>query len=154
MIEALLDPKRIKLDMQATTKREALEELVDLLELDEHSKKILLDALWKRELAASTGVGRGIAIPHTRSTVLKGLHLVVGISKKGIDFDSADGKPVHIIFMLVSDYEDTSSQYLIALGNIAQLARKLVDTNADYLSVSSEKELIDLLVGVWQKEES
>ena len=152
MIKSLLDPKYVKLNMQAKTKKEALKELVDLLELDESSKKVLLDALWKRELAASTGVGRGIAIPHTRSTVIDRLYLLIGVSKEGIEFDSADGKPVHILFMLISDYQNQPSKYLIALGKVAQLARRLVDKEVDYLSVSDEKELIDLIASLEEEE--
>ena len=92
--------KGIITDMKAKTKKEALVELVDRLvflhpELDREN---VLQTLEDREKIGSTGVGDGVAIPHGK---LKGLTTVVGVfgrSKEGIDFESLDGKPVHLFF--------------------------------------------------------
>ncbi len=144
-LSELMDPKRVKIGLQAKDKEGVLRELVELLDIPEENKEILLEALKRREELGSTGIGRGIAIPHSRSTVVDNLYLVIGVSKEGVDFDAVDGKPVHIFFLLVAPPNDPGSRYLIYLGRVAQLAKKIVENNVDYLSVESPEELIELL---------
>lgn len=115
----------IELDLQSHTKDEVLRELVDLLPIDGKSSEMLLETLKKREELGSTGVTRGIAIPHCRSLLVDKLHVVVGRSRKGIDFKSLDGKPVHVFFLIVAPPQEPSNQYLIVLGKVAQMAREL-----------------------------
>lgn len=124
----------IELDLQSRTKNEVLRELSDLLPIDEKSKEMLIETLKKREELGSTGVSRGIAIPHCRSLLVKKLYVVLGRSKKGIDFKSLDGKPVYIFFLIVAPPQEPSNQYLIALGKVAQMAREL----------SKKKEILEI----------
>lgn len=124
----------IELDLQSRTKNEVLRELSDLLPIDEKSKEMLLETLKKREELGSTGVSRGIAIPHCRSLLVKKLYVILGRSKKGIDFKSLDGKPVYIFFLIVAPPQEPSNQYLIALGKVAQMAREL----------SKKKEILEI----------
>lgn len=144
----LMDPKRVKIGLKAKDKEGVLRELVDLLDLSEENKEILLEALKRREELGSTGIGKGIAIPHSRSTVVDNIYLVIGTSKEGVDFDSVDGKPVHIFFLLVAPPNDPGTRYLISLGRIAQLAKKIVQRNVDYLSAETPEELIELLTSL------
>ncbi|MEO0145061.1 MAG: PTS sugar transporter subunit IIA [candidate division WOR-3 bacterium] len=148
MLEKLLSEERVKIGMKAKDKDSALEELVSLLNLPDNSKQIILDALKKRELIGSTGIGKGIAIPHTRSTVVNEVYLAVGISKEGVDFQAVDNQPVHLFFLLIAPPNDPGSTYLIVLGKIAQIAKRIAKENIDYLSIDNPKDLINLILSL------
>jgi len=144
MIEELLKKDRIIYNMKAKTKDEALQELIEPLNLSEERRKVVLEALRKREAIGSTGIGHGIAIPHTRSVVLDSVALVVGRSKEGVDFDALDGKPVHLFFLLVAPPNDPGTKYLITLGEVARMAKKLIEKE-DYLLAEDEETFFKLL---------
>ncbi len=144
MIEELLKKDKIIFDMQAKTKDEALQELINPLNLSDERRKVVLEALRKREAIGSTGIGHGIAIPHTRSVVLDSVSLVVGRSKEGVDFDALDGKPVHLFFLLVAPPNDPGTKYLITLGEVARMAKKLIEKNA-YLNAGDGDEFFKIL---------
>jgi len=148
MLEKLLSEERVKIGMSAKNKEEALKELVELLNLPENSKNLVLEALKKREVIGSTGIGRGIAIPHTRSTVVNEVYLAIGISKEGVDFQALDNQPVHLFFLLVAPPNDPGTMYLIVLGKIAQIAKRIAKENIDYLSINNPKDLINLIVSL------
>jgi PTS system nitrogen regulatory IIA component len=114
----------VRLPLRATTKDEVLAELVGLLATDDKSGDTLLKMLKRREALGSTGVGRGVAVPHCRSLVVNRLQLAYGYSPQGIAFDSTDGLPVHHVFMIVAPPNEMSNQYLPTLGKIAQLAKE------------------------------
>lgn len=113
----------IALDLAATSKDAALAEMVGLLQVDDRSAETLLRVLHRRESLGSTGVGRGIAIPHSRSLVTKRLRLAYGHHRAGIDYGAIDGRPVHDFFLIVAPPLEVSNQYLPVLGRIAQLAK-------------------------------
>lgn len=142
MIEELLKKERVIYNMSAKSKDEALKELIEPLKLSEERRKVVLEALRKREAIGSTGIGHGIAIPHTRSVVLDSVALVVGLSKDGVDFDALDGKPVHLFFLLIAPPNDT--RYLITLGEVARMASKLIEKE-EYLKTEDKEELFKLL---------
>jgi PTS system nitrogen regulatory IIA component len=114
----------INFDLQATDRDSALAEMVRLLGVDARAAESLLRVLQRRESLGSTGMGRGIAIPHCRSLVANRLRLAYGHSRRGLDFHAIDGKPVHHIFLIVAPPLEISNQYLPALGRIAQLAKE------------------------------
>ena len=114
----------VRLPLKAKTRDEALAELVGLLRTDERSADTLLKMLRRREALGSTGVGRGVAVPHCRSLVVNRLQLAYGYSPEGIPFDAADGQPVHHVFLIVAPPNEMSNQYLPTLGKIAQLAKE------------------------------
>jgi mannitol/fructose-specific phosphotransferase system IIA component (Ntr-type) len=124
-LKDLLKPELIELELKSEDKKGVLRELVDLFKLKEKAEKILLETLKKREELGSTGVGKGIAIPHCRSLLVKDLHLAIGRSKKGISFGALDGNPVHLFFLIVASPMEPSNQYLIVLGKVAQIAREI-----------------------------
>lgn len=144
MLEKLLREDRVILNLKSKSKDEVLEELVKPLKLPPEKEKIVLEALKKREAIGSTGIGKGIAIPHTRSLVLDQVYLVVGRSKEGIDFDALDGKPVHLFFLLCAPPQDPGTVYLLTLGKIAHVARKLAK-NKDYMKIENPGEFIEFL---------
>ena len=117
-------PEAISLGLRAVTKDEVLTELVGLLRLDEAASDTLLRMLQRRETLGSTGVGRGIAIPHCRSTVLNHLRLAFGHHQAGLEYQAIDGRPVHDFFLIVAPPLEVSNQYLPVLGKIAQLAKE------------------------------
>ena len=117
-------PDAISLDLKGGTKDEILAELVGLLGLDEQASETLLRMLQRRESLGSTGVGRGIAIPHCRSLVISRLRLAYGHRREGIAFDAIDNRPVFDFFLIVAPPLEISNQYLPVLGKIAQLAKE------------------------------
>lgn len=117
-----LVPDLIRLNLQSSTKEEVLEELVSMLDVREEYKPILLDMVLQREALGSTGLGEGVAIPHGRSLIVHHLHLVCGISQKGIYFQAIDRKKVHLFFLVIAPHREVSNQYLPLLGSIARLA--------------------------------
>ena len=116
-------PDAISLDLRGGTKDEILAELVGLLRLDERASDTLLRMLQRRETLGSTGVGRGIAIPHCRSLVVGQLRLAYGHHRAGVEFQAIDGRPVFDFFLIVAPPLEISNQYLPVLGKIAQFAK-------------------------------
>jgi PTS system nitrogen regulatory IIA component len=119
-----LNPEAISVSLKATQKEEAIRELVGLLS-KAHSikdKELLIKALMNRESLGSTGIGQGIGIPHAKCDVVKELVACLGISQKGVDYDSLDGEPVHIFFLLVAP-EDSAGPHLKALARISRILK-------------------------------
>ena len=113
----------VNLHLTGKTKTEVLGQLVSLLRLDERRTGILYSTLQRREKLGSTGMGRGIAIPHCRSLVVSRLRLAYGRSLRGVDFEAIDDAPVHNFFLIVAPPLEISNQYLSVLGKIAQFAK-------------------------------
>lgn len=117
-------PDAIALDLRSTTKDEVLRELTALLKLDPKSDSILLKMLKRRENLGSTGIGRGIAIPHCRAAVVDKLRVAFGRKLEGLDFRAIDNQPVYHFFLIVAPPLEVSNQYLPVLGKIAQFAKE------------------------------
>ncbi len=113
----------VDLDLQGDTKDEILKELIALLGLDEKSEGILFKMLKRRENLGSTGIGRGMAIPHCRSLVVNRLRVAFGRRSEGLDFKAIDDQPVRYFFLIVAPPLEVSNQYLPVLGKIAQFAK-------------------------------
>jgi PTS system nitrogen regulatory IIA component len=123
-LKEFLSPDAISLSLRGGSKDEILAEMVGLLRTDERSAGNLLRILQRRENLGSTGVGRGIAIPHGRSLVVSRLRLAFGRKPEGIDFQAIDGKPVFSLFLIMAPPLEISNQYLPVLGKIAQFAKE------------------------------
>jgi mannitol/fructose-specific phosphotransferase system IIA component (Ntr-type) len=117
---------------------------VALLGLDERSTETLLKILARREELGSTGVGRGIAIPHGRSLVVNRVRLAYGYHPEGVAWDAIDGNPVHHFFLIVAPPVEVSNQYLPILGRIAQFAKD-ADVPARLAKLTSPGEFFELL---------
>jgi nitrogen PTS system EIIA component len=122
-LENLFSPDAISVDLKGATKDEALAELVGLLRLEGSASETLLRLLQRRESLGSTGVGRGIAIPHCRSLVVTQLRLAYGHHRTGIEYQAIDNRPVFDFFLIVAPPLEVSNQYLPVLGRIAQFAK-------------------------------
>jgi PTS system nitrogen regulatory IIA component len=111
-------------DLKSGDKKNVLEELVQTLVTTRPSldKGSLLRVLLERERLGSTGIGDGVAIPHGKFRGIKEPIICFGRSPEGIDFDSMDGQPVHLFFLLVAP-EDSASSHLKVLARIAKILK-------------------------------
>ena len=123
-LSEFFSPDAISTELAGGTKDEILAELVGLLGLDAQASETLLRMLQRRESLGSTGVGRGIAIPHCRSLVISRLRLAYGHRRQGIAFEAIDNRPVFDFFLIVAPPLEISNQYLPVLGKIAQFAKE------------------------------
>ena len=137
-------PDAVNLALHGRTKDEVLAELVQLLGLDARGSDSLLRMLSRRESLGSTGIGRGVAVPHARSLVVNRLRLAFGRSVEGVEYQSIDHRPVHHFFLIVAPPLEISNQYLPVLGRIAQFANK-PDVPERLATVGSAEEFFQLL---------
>jgi len=125
-INDFLREKAITVSLKATDKPGVIRELVQLLvrageiKLDDTDR--FVEILLAREALGSTGIGQGVGIPHGKSNGVKELVGAFGISPKGVNFESLDGDPVHIFFLLVAP-EDSAGPHLKALARISRLLK-------------------------------
>jgi PTS system fructose-specific IIC component/PTS system nitrogen regulatory IIA component len=121
-LREVFPPELIKVDMEAEDKEEAFEELVDYFCQVEKSsaREEILQALREREAKMSTGIHKGIAIPHGKTNAVENVYGVLGISRKGIDYDALDGEPVYLLFMVLAPQKD-SEKHLRILKRMAEL---------------------------------
>ncbi len=121
-----LSKKAILTDIKSVKKEEIMRELVDALinaaDVEKRHRNKLIDALMAREALGSTAIGQGVAIPHAKLECVAKLIAAFGISKKGVDFDSLDGEPAHIFFLLVAP-QDSAGPHLKALARISRLLK-------------------------------
>lgn len=113
-------------DLRATDRLQALEEMVDSLYENGRvkDKALVLEMLRRREILGSTGIGKGIAIPHGRTLAAPELSILFGRTSRGIDFDALDNKPVHLFFVIVAPPHDRSNIYLPVLGRIVEKVKE------------------------------
>ena len=137
----------IQLDLKGESKDEILKELIGLLGVDEKSQGILFKMLKRRENLGSTGIGKGIAIPHCRSLVVNRLRLAFGRKKAGVEYKAIDDQSVNYFFLIVAPPLEVSNQYLPVLGRIAQFAKEpdvadrlaALDDPREFLALLEEK---------------
>jgi len=122
MLQNVILPEFIKVDMEAEDKDKAFDELITwYCQVDKSDAyKAILDAIQTREAKMSTGIYKGIAVPHGKTSAVSTMRGVLGISRKGIQYDSLDGEPVYLLFMIISPMED-SEKYLRLLKHLAEL---------------------------------
>lgn len=134
-------------DLVATAKEQVIREMLGSLRTTGHIAngefEGVIKAILKREEQGTTGIGRGVAVPHTKHASAGRLIGTVAVSKRGIDFESLDGDPVHILFLLVSPTEPPRN-HLLALETIARHLRN--DTFCRFLRQSTTREqIVELL---------
>ena len=112
-------------DLKATTKREALAEMVDAVcaERDIKDKSLILEMLLNRESLGSTAIGKGVAFPHGRTLAVRDLAIAFGHSARGVEFDSTDKKPTHVFFLIIAPPQDRDNVYLQVLGRVVDLIK-------------------------------
>jgi fructose-specific phosphotransferase system IIA component len=123
-LSQLLNPQSIDVQLRSKTKREAIAELVALLEKSHglSSGGEILDRVLKREAMMSTGIGNGIAIPHGKARAVDRLVAACAVSKSGVEYDSVDGEPATLFILLVSP-EDVGGPHVKVLANISRLLK-------------------------------
>ena len=135
----------MKVPLEGKDKKSVITELVDLLDgsgalLD---REMALNAVLVREQTKSTGIGSGIAIPHGKCAAVKELVMAIGLASEAIDFESVDGKPVKIIFLLVSPANQTGPH----IQALAKISRLMLDAEfkEELEGASSAEEVYELL---------
>ncbi len=132
-------PELFLSDLNATDKSSTLKELVDglITGTDIKNPDVILQMLQSRESLGSTAVGPGIAFPHGRTLAVQNLTILIARSSAGVDFDSEDGDPTKLFFVLIAPPQDTGHQYIKSLATLidtvqdADLRDKLMNA-ADY----------------------
>ena len=127
--------------LKAKSKRAVLAELSEIFTRDHAGiqSEAMIEVLLEREKLGSTGIGDGIAIPHGKLKGLDSLVISFGRSREGIDFDSIDGRPAHIFFLLMAP-ESSTGQHLKALAKISRMLKDPEFRN-DLLSAKNADEL-------------
>lgn len=135
-------------NLSATTKEESLSELANLFIKSKliRNKRLFLEMLYKRESLGSTGIGKGVAIPHGRTTAAIDLRIAFGKSANGIEFHAIDKKPVHLIFMLIAPPQEENSRYLPILGKLVKLLNNNYNRK-QLLKVETYEEFINIFMG-------
>jgi nitrogen PTS system EIIA component len=127
ILDILSSPDLIEPALSGPTKGDVVRELAEHLAAQHHEvdKEKLIDVLWERERLGSTAIGDGIAIPHGKLPSLKGVIGAFARHPVGVDFDSLDGGPTHLFFLLVAP-EDSVGQHLKALARVSRLLKDKV----------------------------
>lgn len=123
-LASLLSKERINLALKPNKKNKVIEDLVYSVKKGSDAE-LIVSTLLKREELGSTGIGKGIAIPHCRSLAVNKLEIAIGRTTKPIKFNAIDKKPVSLIFLIIAPPQDPGNQYLITLGKIVQIAKEL-----------------------------
>ena len=125
-IMEFLDERAVSTDITSQNKEDVIRELVQLLvqagSIKEKEVNRLVQILLKRESLGSTGIGQGVAIPHGKADCVAKLVAAFGVSRSGVNFDSLDGEPVYLFFLLVAP-ENSAGPHLKALARISRLLK-------------------------------
>ena len=140
----LIEEDIIKIPLEAKTKPDVIKELVDVLKKAGkiEDAESVFRAVMLRENMGSTGLEKGIAVPHAKTHKVNNLVLAIGISPEGVDFDSLDGEPSKLFFLLIATPQQ-AGPHIEALSEIARLTRssnfcKLL------LNAKTPKEIVDI----------
>jgi len=131
--------------LNSVKKAAAIAELLDTFVREKYirNRDIVLEMLHQRETLGSTGIGKGVAIPHGRTTAAADVLIAFGKSDQGIDFDAIDGKPVHLFFMVIAPPNEEGNVYLPILGSLVTILNEKanrdklmkVDTFQDFIAI-------------------
>ena len=134
-------------DLKATSKAEVIQEMIQLLidagAVEKKYKNKIVEVLMAREALGSTAIAQGIAIPHGKSDCTDKLVSALAISKRGINFDSLDGEPAHIFFLLVAPV-DSAGPHLKALARVSRLLKDKFFRDS-LKNTKTPKEMLELI---------
>lgn len=140
-----INREAIRTNVAATSKEEVIRTMATSLKeagkIGDDQYEGIVEAILKREELGSTGIGRGVAVPHTKHPSVSELVGTVAVSEEGVEFDSLDGEKVHLLFLLISP-PDRPGDHLRALENISRQLRD--DTFCSFLKQTKEAD------DVWQ----
>ncbi len=145
-IQDMLKKEFIIEDLKSRTKKEVLVELADVFLRDDTDidRSAVIEVLLEREKLGSTGIGDGIAIPHGKLAGLEKLVVSFGRSVAGVDFDSMDGGPVHIFFLLLAP-ENSAGLHLKALARISRMLKD-VSFRESLIKAETSEDIYNLIV--------
>jgi len=139
-------------ELKASTKDDAIREMVGALKakgaIKAEDEEEVVAAILKREELGSTGIGNGVAVPHTKHPAVDELVATVAVSKEGVDFASLDGEPVYILFLLISPL-DRPGDHLRGLENISRHLR-----GQDFCSFLRQSETVSAIWGNLEEADS
>jgi PTS system fructose-specific IIC component len=152
-ITELLTKETIKLDLKATSKKDVVPELIDVLDNAGklNDKAAYERAIFDREQQSTTGIGDGIAIPHAKTNAVKHPAIVFGRSKDGVDYEALDGQPSYLFFMIAAT-EGANNTHLEALSKLSTLLMKQ-EVRDKLLTVNSADEVLAIINQYDEKDE-
>jgi mannitol/fructose-specific phosphotransferase system IIA component (Ntr-type) len=126
-LSVLLPAAQVRVPLLASTKSEAIEELLTAVPFDSPAARAAArEAVFERERELSTGIGRGVAVPHGRTAAVSRHHCAFGVAAQPLDFDAIDGAPCRLVFLCVSAAQDAVAHVRV----LSQVARVLNDEHA------------------------
>ena len=145
----LLETKNILTEFKSENKNDVINELVDLLNGDERVIDLeeIKKCVFEREEKMSTGVGKGFAIPHGKTNSITDILAAFGKSEKPVEYNSLDGEPVHLVFLLVGK-ETLLAKHIKLLSRISRLMN-----NEEFRKKLIEAESKELIMKIFQDEE-
>jgi fructose-specific phosphotransferase system IIA component len=143
-----ITPAHIKVGLEGESKEEIVEELVELLveSCELCDADAIFEAVMNRERDGSTGLEKGVAIPHAKCDAVEGLSIVVGIKKEGIDFEAQDGKPSQLFFLMVAPKSE-SGPHVQAIAKIVKMI-KIDRFREMLLKAQTPEKVIEVVGGV------
>jgi len=144
-LSRLFEPELIKVDLKATSKSEAIIELLNLViaKYTSLEKEEILSSIFEREEVENTSYGRGFSFPHARTSKVERMYVAMGISKRGLGDDTMDGEPLRIICLMLTP-RNISKFYLQTLSAIATFAREPANRTSIFQAETAE-EVIDII---------
>jgi len=148
-----ITPEHVKIGLEGGRKEEVVEELVDLLAstCDGCDVDTIYMAVMDREREGSTGLEKGVAIPHAKCDAVNRLSIVIGISKEGIDFEAQDGKPSNLFFLMVAPSTE-SGPHVQAIAKIVKMI-KVESFRKKLINAKSPREVLDVIERLEEGEE-
>ena len=144
LLSEYLRKQDVILHLKGKKKEEIIKEMVDRIDdVGEDDKEKIFQKIMRREELESTGIGNGIAIPHARSEEVGKLRVLFALSKEGVDFDALDGKPVHLIFLILSP-EREKNLYIKILARLSRLLKQ-PGFKKDLMNAKNEDEVIEII---------
>jgi PTS system fructose-specific IIC component len=145
----LLDTKNILTEFKSENKDDVINELVDLLKGDERVTDLeeIRKCVFEREEKMSTGVGKGFAIPHGKTNSVTDILAAFGKSEKPIDYNSLDGEPVHLVFLLIGK-ENLLAKHIKLLSRISRMMN-----NEEFRKRLVQAESKESILKLFQEEE-
>jgi mannitol/fructose-specific phosphotransferase system IIA component (Ntr-type) len=149
----ILSARHIRIPLQATTRNEAIQELLDLLVAtgDVSGPEAAMAALLDRERTRTTGIGGGLALPHAKTPAAAKVVMALGRSPAGVDFQSIDGKPANLVVLLLGPM-DATGPHIQALAKISRLLS--IEPIRKRLDAASTPEQVLKIVAEHEKEEA
>jgi PTS system fructose-specific IIC component len=142
-IPELLTPDAVILQLESAEKIAVIKELTRLLGGDVVvDEKLLLEAILRRENLESTGIGMGVALPHARTSAVSRTALAFGRSEEGVDFNSLDRKPCHLVFLIVAP-EDRKTEYIMTLARVSKLLRR-EDVRSELAQAETQDDILEV----------